>query len=163
MRAARPRPRPRSRASPFSPSPSIMSSSDSTASSVIKRSTRRRRVLLLLLVASTRALASRARGTLRGGRGRRCTRRRRFIRSAPSRRVCRRVDTVSACACFVDCTEVSVGLGVAPATALFFAAYEPMKAAQASGTRDGRHGRRGSHLTAGAVGGSRAWCACRRR
>ena len=45
-------------------------------------------------------------------------------------------------------------VGVAPATALFFAAYEPMKAALASG-RDGGDGGGGvvSHLTAGAVAG----------
>ena len=45
-------------------------------------------------------------------------------------------------------------MGVAPATALFFAAYEPMKAAAASG-RDGGDGGGGvvSHLTAGAVAG----------
>ena len=57
-------------------------------------------------------------------------------------------------------------VGVAPATALFFAAYEPLKAALASG-RDGgtaaaaawcRISRRVRSL-----GWSRASCACRRR
>jgi len=46
-------------------------------------------------------------------------------------------------------------VGVAPATALFFAAYEPMKAALASGRDDGGGGGRDvvAHLAAGAVAG----------
>ena len=57
-------------------------------------------------------------------------------------------------------------VGVAPATALFFAAYEPMKAALASGRTAGTAAAAAWCRISRRVrsqGWSRAWCACRRR